>query len=133
MKIVSSRKVYAQDDIQDDESYTLVDWAEDLSYIAYRQGYDLEHNAEDVDMGRPEDLELRFTPNEEMMPEVEVHVKRADAGGQDHLYLEVNILNFPDLYADKMEYHDSWTWQIKQWAKVGKLADDLVNETFVLR
>lgn len=132
MKIVSSRKVYAQDDIEDDELYTLVDWAENLSYIAYHQGYDLEHNAAEVYRNHPEDLKLRLTPSEAMMPDVEVNVKRVTEERQDYLYLEVNILNFPDLYADKMEYHDSWAWQIKQWAKVGKLADDFVNETYVL-
>lgn len=133
MKIVSSRRIYAQDDVmEDDEAYTLTDWAENLSYIAYRQGYDLEHNAQDVDMSRPEDLELRLTANEEMMPDIEVYVKRSNEGGKDYIYLEVNILNFPDLYADKMEYHDSWTWHINQWAKAGKLADDFVKETFIL-
>lgn len=133
MKVYSSKRILAasDDEYTDDERYTLNDWADNLSYIAYRQGYDLEHNANDVE-DSPDDLEVKLYPRDEMMPEVEVYVNQGSDSGKDYLYLEVNILNFPDLYADKMDYHDSWTWHINQWAKVGKLADDLSQETFVL-
>lgn len=133
MKIYSSKAVKAAESVDDDdETYTLLDWAENLSYIAYRQGYNLEHNAQIIDMNNPEELDITLTPENEMMPEVEVYVKKETSGKQPYLYLEVNIMNFPDLYNDKMEFHDSWTYHIKQWADAGKLADDLSQETFIL-
>lgn len=133
MKIsASSRTIFADEEFEDEEVYTLDDWTNDLESIAHRRGYDLQHNVDQVSMDNPTALELKLSPQNDMMPDIEVSVVIEQERSIQYLCLKVNLVRFPNLMDEDMQYHDSWTYHIENWKVAGELADAFSQEIFRL-
>lgn len=111
-----------------DEEYTLHDWVESLENIAYHCGYDLKSKS-----GYPSGSNvpiLKLTPLEELMPQINARIVLDE--NNSCYYVQADIVKFPDLRYDDMQYHDSASHYISQWSQAGRLVDRFSQESYSL-